>query len=62
MSARLAAALTTCQIALGVIPSPQILNLADFILRKPSAMAAAPIIDGAFRPQGEQERYGCAFP
>jgi hypothetical protein len=61
MSARLAAALTTCQIALGVIPSPD-LNLADFILRKPSAMAAAPIIDGAFRPQGEQERYGCAFP
>ncbi len=44
MSGRLAAALTTCQIALGVVPSPQILS-SRLTLRKiaPSAMAAAPI-------------------
>lgn len=42
MSARLAAAFTTCQIALGVIPSPQILS-SRLTLRKiaPSVMAAA---------------------
>jgi hypothetical protein len=42
MSVRLAAALTICQIALGVIPSPQILS-SRLTLRKiaPSAMAAA---------------------
>ena len=44
MSACLAAAFTTCQIALGVIPSPQILP-SRLTRRKivPSVMAAAPI-------------------
>ncbi len=44
MSARLAAAFTTCQIAFGVIASPQILS-SRLILRKivPPAMAAAPV-------------------
>jgi hypothetical protein len=44
MSARLAAAFTTCQIALGVIPSPQILS-SRLTRRKivPSVIAAAPI-------------------
>ncbi len=44
MSARLAAAFTTCQIALGVIPSPQILS-SRLTLRKivPPVMAAAPV-------------------
>jgi len=44
MSARLAATFTTCQIALGVIPLPQILS-SRLTRRKivPSVMAAAPI-------------------
>jgi hypothetical protein len=57
MSARLAAAFTTCQIALGVIPSPQILS-SRLTRRKiaPSVMAAAPIHSSTarFRPQGNR--------
>jgi hypothetical protein len=47
MSARLAAALTTCQTALGVIPSPQILS-SRLTRRKiaPPLMPAAVIHEG----------------
>lgn len=55
--ARLAAALTTCQVALGVIPSPQILSnrSSRLTLRKIAPVCDGscpnPLIDGALRPQ-----------
>ena len=57
MSARLAAALTTCQIALGVIPSPQILSSRLYFAKdRPvdDGSRPNPLIDGAFRPQGNR--------
>src|SRR5258708_3205975 len=54
MSARLAAAFTTCQMAFGVIPSPQILS--SRLTRRKIAPAVDarrrdPLIDGAFLPE-----------
>ena len=65
-------AFTTCQIALGVIPSPQILSR-RLILRKivPQVMAAAqPTLDSAEVPEksqsvqfeGQDERAGGCYP
>src|SRR6266567_3843208 len=57
MSARLAAAFTTCQIALGVIPSPQMLS-SRLTLRKIAPVGDGgrrnPLIDAAFRPRGNR--------
>jgi hypothetical protein len=54
ISARLAAAFTTCQIALGVIPSPYILS-SRLTLRKIAPVGDGgrrnPLIDAAFRPR-----------
>ena len=54
MSARLAAAFTTCQMAFGVIPSPQILSSRLYSTKDRPAIDASrhdPHIDGAFRPE-----------
>jgi hypothetical protein len=53
MSARLAAAFTTCQMALGVMLSPQILSSLTHSAEDRSSVDASrrgPLIDGAFRP------------
>ena len=53
MSARLAAALTTCQTALGVILSSQIVSQPTYSPEDHATVDAGrrgPLIDGAFRP------------
>ena len=56
MSARLAAAFTTCQIAFGVISSPQILSsrLTRRKIVPPVIAAALVIINGESRPRGNR--------
>ena len=54
MSARLAAACTTCQMAFGVIPSPQILFQSIYSTKNRPPVDVSrrdPHIDGAFRPK-----------
>src|SRR5260370_14577319 len=58
MSARLAAAFTTCQMALGVIPPPPILSS-----RLTRRKIVTPLMPAAVvHATRESERYGCAFP
>src|SRR5271166_6761118 len=66
MPARFAAAFTMCQIALGVIPSPQIFLPPTYSPEDRATIDArrrGPLIDGAFRPHWNRNATPrCSFP